>query len=511
MHKWIWWASLLGLISLAYVIQSISVTQDNVVNATHITELLLATGSSRYGVDYLEFSPPMIMFLNMVPVLFAKYTGFNTFHVMILYILSLTFISLTCCYFLITLLFAHRTLTAYFMLSMSALILLFLPACFFAEREHFAIILILPYLYASAVRLEHKTLPRYFALFIGILAGIGFSIKPFFLTTFVFIELYLALKKPAFWQRPECLGIMAVSLIYLSYVYVFFPQYVHHLVPLVVQFYGVGIQESWYVTFSRWPVQFSFACLLFYLLSDRKNTSSSLGTIFFIALIGFIFSFVIPRAGWFYHAIPAFSLACLLLAFCLTQLSQTFSTNSGTRWQRFGNIGVIAGFAFAFFVFPVFHTYLLTSYGLEAKNIIGKSDVLAFFKHHSPNNTFTCFSQHLDYQQYTVYSDAKFVGASPNLWWEMGAHRLLKQAADQQAVEKIQRARNELINAVAQNLIRAKPRFVLIDKSPMPTFFAFKENYLADFLQNKEFAVAWRAYGFYKRVGIYEVYERKMN
>ena len=104
------------------------------------------------------------------------------------------------------------------LLAMAAAILLILPMHNFAQREHIALICLLPALAVMAARAETAAVPRWLAALAGIGAGIAVSIKPHFLLAVLLPELYLVVRARSLRSvlRIETFAAAAVGLAYAS-------------------------------------------------------------------------------------------------------------------------------------------------------------------------------------------------------------------------------------------------------------------------------------------------------
>lgn len=470
----------LCLISLcAFWLQAHMLMHEDVINTIHVSSLLLENGAQHYGMDYLEFSPPMIMHLTFPALLFSKWLGIDIYTSFIAYTISLIMLSMTCCYVLLRKLQGRN----YFILATATFVLLFLPANFFGQREHFLLILILPYLVSIAVRIENKPINAFFAIMIGIMAGLGFSLKPFFIPAFLCVELYLLLSKRHV-LRLECIMILLTLILYHIYVFIFFHNYIFTLAPVVTQLYSASIREPWHIIFSHWYVLYCCAAILVYLLNQQKTI---IGNVFFCALLGLMIAFLIPRASWFQHVLPAFGIACLLFAsIFVSQLSRPLQQN----------ILLILGLLL--FYYPIYETVHLTQSAALKKQYFLRSPLLQFFQQQSVQTSFLCLSlQDMDFQYLIPHSRLHYVGITPNLWWLIG-------------LTKLQMKNEQLNDMVANNIEKNKPTIILVDTTPPRDFLNIKIDMINELKQNAIFQHAWRAYHYQTTIGKFAIYRREL-
>jgi hypothetical protein len=78
------------------------------------------------------------------------------------------------------------------------------------------------------------------AILVGLFAGVGMALKPYYLALWLSIELYLALRRRSVsvWLRAEHLVIVGVLALYALFVLLGTPEYLKSVVPLAQQVYG---------------------------------------------------------------------------------------------------------------------------------------------------------------------------------------------------------------------------------------------------------------------------------
>jgi len=215
------WLPTCFLIVLACLIQSHIFMERDVIYLTNAAHLLLNGGT--YSHDFFETNPPMILFLYIPALFIAKLTALNLIDSIRLYFMLLTLISIGLCYHFLKKLF-NEPIYIRSLLTAIAFVLLILPSSQFGQREHLLMILVLPYLFVSMLRLQNKSIHWGLAILIGLLAGLGFSIKPHFLTTFMLIECYFLWTRRSLlgWIRIESSLITVVLIAYLFCIQFFF-------------------------------------------------------------------------------------------------------------------------------------------------------------------------------------------------------------------------------------------------------------------------------------------------
>lgn len=275
---------------------------------SHAAERLWAGGN--YVHDFFETNPPLIIYLLLPPVLVKKYFALPFVLSVRSYIFLLSIISLYFCYFLLKRIFKskHQRIANVFFITLIFIFLL-LPIADFGQREHLLILFIMPYLFLVALRLQAKDVKIniYVASIIGVLAGLGFSLKPFFFLPFFLIELYAGFSL----QRPELKAIFITSFLYLLSVCLFYPEYITTITPYALRLYYLGFSDPFSILI--YEPRFIFCLFALALSMLTKTDYPYLMTVFKLSTLGFIGVHFSQRMYFFYHLLPAFSLAILLL------------------------------------------------------------------------------------------------------------------------------------------------------------------------------------------------------
>src|SRR3990167_3305837 len=172
-----YWIPIIGLCLIAYLVQVHLYLHYDIAIIAHTADLMLQGQTYAHGI--IEPNPPMIFYLHFLPIIVSKIAKIPMIYVFRAHIILLIVISLACSHVLFKILFQHNSRLKSLMSFVLAGILLFLPMEEFGQREHFFLMFTIPYILLVAARLENKTTLKSMAVLVGIMAGIGFSIKPY--------------------------------------------------------------------------------------------------------------------------------------------------------------------------------------------------------------------------------------------------------------------------------------------------------------------------------------------
>jgi hypothetical protein len=204
--------------------------------------------------------------------------------------------------------------------ALAAAMLTILPAQTFGEREHIAVILLLPLFALWTSRLagaEQRILP---ALAAGLGAGLALTLKPQFALGLApaFITLLVHTRSWRLTFAPENWMAGAVAAIYGASVVVFYPTFISDITPMVMATY-VPIRRSLPVMLAQYPVLLFAAVQLRLAASWRPGLLRSPAIVMLCAAAcGFFLVFVLQGKGWPYHSYPALALVYIILAVALS-------------------------------------------------------------------------------------------------------------------------------------------------------------------------------------------------
>jgi hypothetical protein len=322
-HHLTFYAAIIAVYVLAIMNQAHFILNWDVSWLLHVSQRLLAGGN--YTQDFFEINPPLILYLYTPPALLAKLLSISIIVTLRIYVFLLATISLAVSYLLLNKIFQARDnkiLILFFLtLCMSLLVL---PFQQFGQREHLSIILAMPYLLLVAARLQGNTINKNLAIALGLMAALGFGLKPYFLVTPVLVEVYYLFhtRKLSSMLRPETLTMLFTLLSYLLIVFIFHQSYLHTIIPLALRSYYLPYQTSVWLMLLN---QLTFCCyfpVLFFIIQYKNNPYKILSSILLLAMCGYYVAFLMQRTLWDYHVTPAYLMGTLLEILLLGLLAQ---------------------------------------------------------------------------------------------------------------------------------------------------------------------------------------------
>lgn len=270
-----------------------------------------------YSKSFFEPNPPLILFLSMPPVIISQLFSVSITWVAKLYVLSVSLFSFAICYSLIKQLARKNDFLFLYGFSLSLLaIFICLPFGELGQRENFIIILTMPYLLSvmNLLQGDGNTISTNKRIIIGIMSALGFALKPFYLVTFIAVELYLCVRKRSLYSalRMETIVMSAVMALYVFIVLVFFHDYIHVMIPFIARYYYQGYATPFHKLVSSHATIYLLAVLI-YGLTRSKGAYSSVFTVLCIALFTFFIAYLMQRIDSYYRILPSLSLLILLL------------------------------------------------------------------------------------------------------------------------------------------------------------------------------------------------------
>ena len=312
------WLPLLAVFAAAIGLRFVLVANTDVSWLITLSEKVL--DGQRLYVDLIEVNPPASVFLYLPLVALARALALRPEVVVDAGIFFAIGVGLGLASHILRKACRLEGIDAMRLAVLAAAMLAILPAQTFGEREHIAMILLLPLLALWASRLagaEQGILP---VLAAGLGAGLALTLKPHFALglapAFITLLVYTRSWRLVFALENWIAG--AVAAIYGASVVVFYPTFISDITPMVMATY-VPVRQSLLVMLVQCPV------LLFAAVQLRLAASWRPGLLHLPAIVvlcaaacGFFLVFILQGKGWPYHGYPTFVFVYIILAVALS-------------------------------------------------------------------------------------------------------------------------------------------------------------------------------------------------
>jgi hypothetical protein len=282
---------------------------------------------ARAYVDIVDTNPPLIVWLSIAVVAGSRALGLVPLVAFPSLLLALTGLSLGLAWRL-----SRALPTALRQVSLLAWAYLLWDGVGsgFGQREHLMLILTLPYVFGATNVARGQHLPRGLAIVTGVMAGVGFGLKPFFVLAPIAVELYLAIcRRVAVWKRLQALAMLGTLLVYGVAILGFTPEYLdvaRRFAAIYPHFNPLGS--------TLWPSSWRL------LLVGGAVTASSVvawssargwAGVFGALALGLTGAVYLTGKGWVYHWFPPVAVSVALLAGAGGMVAARFSLLGGRR------------------------------------------------------------------------------------------------------------------------------------------------------------------------------------
>jgi hypothetical protein len=329
---------------------------------------MLLEGKLPY-VDFIDLNPPLIMYLSALPHLLARALPVGPIPIFSFAVLGLAGWSswslraqlkragepLSEMATLLTLVWAGVTLE---------LLAVGKP---YGQREHLFMLLYLPFFALRLARWSGRSLVPARAIALGVAAGVGACLKPFFLASALLPELSWILmhRRKAPLKAPELGAFVGVSLVYAAH-FLFLPEGVRaslfgRWIPFVARHYGVYdatvtqlFQRPTFDVLRGTGVVALSALVVLLAYALRRAPIGALVKPLAAFVLGASASFFLQHKGWPYHQIPTKAAALLACAAAALHLAGRLPV----EWRRAAALGLVlvyCGYAATKAATPLFH------------------------------------------------------------------------------------------------------------------------------------------------------------
>ncbi|WP_159728150.1 hypothetical protein [Methylosinus sp. Ce-a6] len=373
------------------------------------------------------------------------------------------------------------------LLEAAIFLLLVAPEIVFAEREHIALLALLPLLATLAAGEGRRPPPRWARIIAGLGGGAAVALKPHFALAIALPALAIAWRERSMrvlWRDAlvaaalAAVGVTGATLLA-------FPAYVTQALPLALEVYGAARDDL--AHFLGHSLALAYAALFAgFLLAARGVVLGRATLVALLSSLGFFAAFLIQGKGWMNHAYPA--LVLLLLAWTFLALND--------RAPPMGAKHALIKFLFlpALLAAPAYFGVVEQLSDREEHE--GLLDAVARVA--PPHPRVATIASQLDFGHPLVRRlGGEWVGRQNALWTTAAVGKLLDRAVPRQRA-RLEARRSADLAALADDIREGRPDIIVAEDRATREWV----------LKRPEMAGALDSYRLAKHVGDIEIWRR---
>ncbi len=470
----------IGVLAFGCVVQSLTYLNHDVGWVLYSSQLMLR--GAVFGKDIVEPNPPFVWWISTLPAAIAGMLGLPVIALFRAFVAALAVASLAAVDWMLRRQEAARSMRIGF-LACAAYLFAIAVHRDFGQREHFSVILVLPYVLTVAHRLEGRDLGFAAGLAVGAGAALGLAFKPYFLLVPLLLEGALLYKVRSFRAlvRPEALGAILAALMLAAALLITAQAWLLEVLPDIQQIYWAferPMDLPWLGMIAA-----KFALPVFVAVFVVSTSPRPLVVALLLAAAGFAAAAVAQGKSYSYHLYPV--LAFLLLA---------GAAGFAEQWKRSKGLAaaMLALLLAQNITESVRELANRTDRGGLGRHI---SSTVAFVAANTARgSSFLAVSTH-PYPGFptALYADRRWASTTNSQFYLPAVVRLRQSRQPQDAALTAfaeRKARSAILRDLAQ-----KPDVVLIDQRQNRHAIGIAEfDFLEFYLEDPQFRAAWARY-----------------
>jgi hypothetical protein len=463
-------------------------------------------------VDVIDENVPLTFIVHTLPVLTAKLLPGGVPFWFTAWVVAGIFASFFACRRLVRLVpSADHALTERLLAPVLLFLFTVLPNEHFGQREHLMFVASAPYLVASMARAEGAELRRGTAIAIGLVAGVAFSLKPYFLAIPAAVELHRLLRRGwrvAFSDLIPWM-IFAVAALHFLSMFTVFSTYGRFVMPLAIESYAPIGDSGWRGVLLSDVMAPTLVALLIFGVFAIIITETHAARALLAYGIGAAVSAIAQAKGWPYHVLPALSAVILLAALTISQTVDRYLPISRSSHRL--PVAVISASLMVLLYFQAaIHTppfYKQRQY----EDSVGGT-LRHIVEQNAPHRTIMTLSPGIyPFWPMLNYIKGRMTMRFLTMWVVQGVYADCEEfPALYNAPDTMPDDEKFVFDAVSEDFARGKPDLLILDTIPgMPRCQGKVFDYLEYFQQNAVFARAFESYEHFMDFDRYKIYRLK--
>jgi hypothetical protein len=439
------WLPLLLVFALAALLRGVLAANPDVSWGLTMAEKWLDGG--QLYVDIVEVNPPATLYLYVTPVVLERLTGLSAEIFVNILVLTAAALSL---WVAARVLLAARLIgpeQGWTLAAWTAAILTILPARAFAEREHIALIALLPLLAVAWLRAERATPPLLAVVLAGVGGGVTAIIKPYFAAAILLSSVATTWSARSWRVLFALENWIAAAMLtaYLAFIWLAYPIYFSDMVPLLAAVY-IPVKEplSVFLLHAALPLWALLVLVIWWLARHamlRPPISLALA-----ASAGFAAAYFVQQKGWPNHAYPMLALALLAFGYAL------LAPQAERTEQRIGGIVGLAVAGVTFYWMGI---------------VDDRTPLAAAIRAISPHAKVLAISPDLTVGHPAVRSaGGTWVGRVSALWITQGVLMARARGGSDPAAARLDAYADRDLTMLSEDIGRNRPDVILAEREP---------------------------------------------
>ncbi|MBU0723866.1 MAG: hypothetical protein KJ904_10475 [Alphaproteobacteria bacterium] len=471
---------------------------------------LWINGGTLY-IDAIDINTPLVFIVYSLPELLAKLTGLPS-PTMLTALLGIGIAGsyLTCRRVLKASLNPDLAISAAVLPVLLLFLLIVYPNNMFSQREHIMLVLTMPYLLVASGRAGASPLSLRLRILTGLLAGLGFAMKPYFLVVPVLVELYILYQRGFRYSIRDAApwSVLAVCVAHALFAVIVTPQYFTFVIPMARDFYSELGGVTLYELFINGNFGAPTVILPLLGIVAFWGVRSHLARVIFLAGFGGLFSAYAQFKGWSYHILPAQALTLLLAGAVIAAVLDNMA------WLKRGDKRPARIFAAALMLM-VFYQQALNSSPFYMQFGYRNSDtqrLLEIVKLERGNGRILILSPGI-YPHFPLlnYANLRMTMPFESMWLLQGVYaECLSDGSLFHNPRNMNAGETFVFKTVSESFAAQQPSLLIVDKiAGIPLCGEDEFDYLEYFLQNPRFAEAFAHYEELVEYDRYAIYRRR--
>ncbi|MDX1976019.1 MAG: hypothetical protein SFT92_10165 [Rickettsiales bacterium] len=490
----------IALVSITMLVMALVLTwwreSSTILNADNAWLLYAAqryaAGEALY-IDFFEVNPPLIIYLNLLPVWLAQLTSMEVITAFRLSITLFILLSLALSYQVIR---KHplcaKPSAALMLFGYAVAGLLLAPVAVYGEREHLWIAFVFPYLLFSGA--IGPLFSRCLRICVALLAAIGFALKPFFLLLWVANEAVTAYQNRSLRSVGALHNriIVAGQLFYWLAIYVTTPAYITTVLPLAWHSY-FAFNDPMAVVLSYVGPAFALALGLA-ALAWIQGAYQPLITRLLVLLCASVAINLVQHKAWINHLYPTMFFTIWVVVALFMALWQEWKQHRlNMKRRQFITLWLVGVTLW----YSVHSLVLFTQGEMNRTHRLQDQIVQAIDKYAKNDYVYPLTFSLMPGFPAINYSNGLFRGSQHHLWvyagWLVRDKEVIQ--AQRSPAPWMTQARQFVLDQLVQDFMSHPPALVWVDR---PDNYKgsrlYNMNIIADLTQDPRFAKLWKSY-----------------